>query len=84
MLILSNTQIEEMQEFTVVHCTSLTEVCLPKTLHTIREKTFMNCAALPTCFPTLSTQQVELNLGLHCFQEASQVARPAQMARGSC
>ena len=44
---LSNTQIEEMQEFTFVHCTSLKEVRLPRTLHTIRVKAFMNCAALP-------------------------------------
>ena len=44
---LSNTQIEEIQEFTFVHCTSLKEVRLPRTLHTIRVKAFMNCAALP-------------------------------------
>ena len=44
---LSNTQIEEIQEFTFVHCTSLIEIRLPKTLHTIRVKAFMNCAALP-------------------------------------
>ena len=44
---LSNTKIEEIQEFTFVHCTSLCEVRLPYTLHTIRVKAFMNCAALP-------------------------------------
>ena len=44
---LSNTQIEEIREFTFVHCTSLKEVSLPMTLHTIRVKAFMNCAALP-------------------------------------
>ena len=44
---LSNAQIEEIQEFTFVHCTSLKEVSLPMTLHTIRVKAFMNCAALP-------------------------------------
>ena len=43
---LSNTQIEETQEFTFVHCTSLKEVSLPPTLHTIRVKAFMNCAVL--------------------------------------
>ena len=43
---LSNTQIEEIQEFTFVHSTSLKEVCLPRTLHSIRVKAFMNCAAL--------------------------------------
>ena len=44
---ISNTMIEEIQEFTFVHCTSLCEVSLPTTLHTIRVKAFMNCAALP-------------------------------------
>ena len=44
---LSNTQIEEIQEFTFVHCASLKEVSLPPTLHTIRVKAFMNCAVLP-------------------------------------
>ena len=43
---LSNTKIEEIQEFTFVHCTSLQEISLPPTLHTIRVKAFMNCAAL--------------------------------------
>ena len=41
---ISNTNIEEIQEFTFVHCTSLCEVRLP---YTIRVKAFMNCAALP-------------------------------------
>ena len=44
---ISNTSIEEIQEFTFVHCTSLCEVRLPYALHTIRVKAFMNCAALP-------------------------------------
>ena len=44
---LSNAQIEEIQEFTFVHCASLCEVRLPYTLHTIRVKAFMNRAALP-------------------------------------
>ena len=39
---LSNTQVEEIPEF----ATSLKEVLLPITLHTIRVKAFMNCAAL--------------------------------------
>ena len=43
---LCNTMIEEIPEFTFVHCTSLREVLLPATLHTIRVKAFMNCAAL--------------------------------------
>ena len=44
---ISNTKIEEIQEFTFVHCTGLCEVSLPTTFHTIRVKAFMNCAALP-------------------------------------
>ena len=44
---LTNTKIDEIREFTFVHCTSLREVSLPPTLHTIRVKAFMNCAALP-------------------------------------
>ena len=43
---LQNTTIEEIPEFTFVHCTSLKEILLPATLHTIRVKAFMNCAAL--------------------------------------
>ena len=43
---LSNTKVEEIPEFTFVHCASLREVRLPTTLHTIRVKAFMNCAAL--------------------------------------
>ena len=43
---ISNTKIEETQEFTFVHC-SLSEVSLPPTLHTRRVKAFMNCSALP-------------------------------------
>ena len=43
---LSNTKVEELQEFTFAHCTSLKEVSFPPTLHTIRVKAFMNCAAL--------------------------------------
>ena len=43
---LCNTTVEEIPEFTFVHCTSLREVLLPTTLHTIRVKAFMNCAAL--------------------------------------
>ena len=43
---LCNSNVEEIPEFTFVHCTSLREVLLPPTLHTIRVKAFMNCAAL--------------------------------------
>ena len=44
---ISNSSIEEIQEFTFVHCVSLREVRLPYSVHTIRVKAFMNCAALP-------------------------------------
>ena len=75
---LSNAKIEEIQEFTFVHCTSLCEVRLPYTLQTIRVKAFMNCAALP-----------ELAIPPHCTtlpaepfwtalrQQAGQAPRPA-------
>ena len=43
---LCNANVEEIPEFTFVHCTSLREVLLPTTLHAIRVKAFMNCAAL--------------------------------------
>ena len=43
---LCNTMIEEIPEFTFSHCTSLREVFLPTTLHTIRVEAFMSCAAL--------------------------------------
>ena len=39
---ISNSSIEEIQEFTFVHCASLREVKLPYSLHTIRVKAFMN------------------------------------------
>ena len=39
--------IEEISEFTFVHCTSLRKVFLPATLHTIRVKAFMNCEEIP-------------------------------------
>ena len=41
-----NSNVEEIPEFTFVHCTSLREVLLPPTLHAIRIEAFMNCAAL--------------------------------------
>ena len=82
---LSNTQqIEEIQEFTFVHCTSLKEVRLPKTLHTIRVKAFMNCTALPELAAPPSLKYTASRAFLDCFQEAGQAARPAQMARGLC
>ena len=35
---LSNMKVEEIQEFTFAHCTSLREISFPPTLHTIRVK----------------------------------------------
>ena len=35
---ISNSSVEEIQEFTFVHCASLREVRLPYSLHTIRVK----------------------------------------------
>ena len=43
---LCNSNVEEIPEFTFVHCTSLREVLLPPTLHTIRVKAFMNLVEL--------------------------------------
>ena len=51
------------------------EVRLPKTLHTIRVEAFINCAALPELALPPSLKHSESFLGLHCLQEASQVAR---------
>ena len=44
---ISNASIEEIQEFTFVHCASLREVKLPYSWYTIRVKAFMNCSVLP-------------------------------------
>ena len=47
---LCNTQVEEIPEFAFVHCTSLKEVLLPITLHTIRVKSFHElCSARGAC-----------------------------------
>ena len=43
---ISDTNIEEIREFTFVHCIRLYEVRLPYTVHTIHPRAFMNCAAL--------------------------------------
>ena len=63
---LSNTQIEEIQEFTFVHCTSLKEVSLPPTLHTIRVKAFMNCAVLPELAMPPSLKYIASRAFLDC------------------
>ena len=43
---ISDTNIEEIREFTFVRCTRLHDVRLPYTVHTIHVKAFMDCAAL--------------------------------------
>ena len=54
--------IEEIPEFTFAHCTSLREVFLPTTLHTIRVKAFMNCAALVELAIRLLSSILEVGL----------------------
>ena len=43
---ISDTNIEEIREFTFVLCTRLHDVRLPYTVHTMHVKAFMDCAAL--------------------------------------
>ena len=73
---ISNTMIEEIQEFTFVHCTSLCEVSLPTTLHTIRVKAFMNCAALPELAIPPSLRYIASRAFLDCTT-TGQTPRPA-------
>ena len=63
---LSRTTIEEIQEFTFAHCTSLTEISLPYTLRTIRVKAFMNCAALPILAVPPSLRYIASRAFLDC------------------
>ena len=77
---ISNTNIEEIQEFTFVHCTSLCEVRLPYTLHTIRVKAFMNCAALPELAIPPSLHYIASRAFLDCAALRNKTPRPAQMA----
>ena len=78
---LSNTQIEEIQEFTFVHCTSLREVRLPKTLRTIRVKAFMNCAALPELSLPLSLKYTASRAFLDCTAFKRLVKLPGRHKR---
>ena len=75
---LSNTKIEETQEFTFVHCTSLCEVRLPYTLHTIRVKAFMNCAALPELAIPPSLHYIASRAFLDCAAFRRLVKLPGQ------
>ena len=72
---LSNTKVEEIPEFTFVHCTSLREVLLPTTLHTIRVKAFMNCAALVELAIPPSLRYI----GSRAFLDCTAFKRPAKM-----
>ena len=70
---ISNTMIEEIQEFAFVHCTSLCDIDLLTTLHTIRVKAFMNCAALPELAIPPSLRSVASRAFLvHCTPETGQ------------
>ena len=75
---LSNAKIEEIQEFTFVHCTSLCEVRLPYTLHTIRVKAFMNCAALPELAIPPSLHYIASRAFLDCTALRRLVKLPGQ------
>ena len=80
---ISNTNIEEIQEFTFVHCTSLCDVRLPYTLHTIRVKAFMNCAALPELAIPPSLHYIASRAFLDCtaLRRLTKLpCRPTQMA----
>ena len=75
---LSNTKIEEIQEFTFAHCASLGEVRLPYTLHTIRVKAFMNCAALPELAIPPSLHYIASRAFLDCTALRKLVKLPGQ------
>ena len=83
---LCNTNVEEIPEFTFVHCTSLREVLLPTTLHTIRVKAFMNCAAPVELAIPPSLRYIGSRAFLDCtaFKRLAKNARKAQMARSLC
>ena len=83
---LCNTMIEEIPEFTFVHCTSLREVFQPATLHTIRVKAFMNCAALVELAIPPSLKYIGSRAFLDCTALRRLVKMPgtSQMARGLC
>ena len=75
---ISNTKVEETQEFTFVHCTSLCEVKLPSTLHTIRVNSFMNCAALPELAIPPSLHYIASRAFLDCTALRRLVKLPGQ------
>ena len=78
---ISNSSIEEIKEFTFVHCSSLREVRLPYSVHTIRVKAFMNCAALPELAFPPSLHYIASRAFLDCtslrrLTQSSQAERP--------
>ena len=82
---LCNTMIEEIPEFTFGHCTSLREVFLPTTLHTIQVKAFMSCAALVE----LAIPPALKDIGSRAFLECTALRRLVKMPgtrrwRGAC
>ena len=83
---LSNTKVEEIQEFTFAHCRSLKEVSFPPTLHTIRVKAFMNCAAFLELAIPPSLKHIGSGAFLDCttLRRVVQTTRSTQMARRLC
>ena len=75
---ISNSSIEEIQEFTFVHCASLCEVRLPYSLHTIRVKAFMNCAALPELAIAPSLHYIASRAFLDCASLCSLTKLPGR------
>ena len=74
---LSNTKIEEIQKFTLAHCTSLGEVRLPYTLHTSKSLHELCCTA-GTSHTALTALHCQPSLsGLHSTPQACQAPRPA-------
>ena len=83
---ISNSSIEEIQEFTFVHCASLREVKLPYSLRTIRVKAFMNCVALPELAIPPSLHYIASRAFLDCtsLRRLIKTPRPTPMAGDLC
>ena len=81
---LCNTTVEEIPEFTFVHCTSLKEILLPTTLHTIRVKAFMNCAALVELAIPPSLRYIGSRAFLDCTAFKRLAKMPGRFLSGCC
>ena len=79
---ISNTNIEEIREFTFVHGIRLHDVRLPYTVHTIHVKAFMNCAALPELAIPPSLHYIASRAFLDCTVLRRLVKMPGQRTRG--